>query len=343
MAEPHEPGWDAVLLVSFGGPEGPDEVMPFLEAVTRGREVPRERLLEVAAHYQRFGGVSPLNAETRALAAAVRAELAARGPSLPVYWGNRHWRPWLADALREMARDGVRRALAFVTAAYGSYPSCRQYREALEDAAAAVGPAAPVVAKLRLYYNHPGFIEAVAARTEAARASLPPAARERAHLVFTAHSIPRTLAETSAYAAQLAEAAGLVGERLGSPPWSLAYQSRSGPPHATWLEPDVNDHLRALAARGVGAVVLVPIGFVADHMEVVYDLDVEAAATAAGLGLAFVRARTVGTHPAFVGMVRELILERVADAPRRALGRLGPAPDDCPPGCCPPPGGRRGG
>jgi ferrochelatase len=327
--------YDAFLLVSFGGPERPEDVLPFLEDVTRGRDVPRARLLEVAEHYYRFGGVSPINEANRRLLAAIRAELGTRGPALPAYWGNRHWHPRLEETVRRMAKDGVRRALAFVTAGFGSYASCRQYQEAIERARAAAGPEAPQIERLRRFYNHPDFIEAVADQTRAALDRVPPERRAGAALVFTAHSVPRWMADSSDYEAELREAAALVVGRLDEArPWSLAYQSRSGDPRAPWLGPDIGEHLERLSREGVTDVVVVPIGFVSDHMEVVYDLDVEAAARARALGLEFVRAPTPGSHPAFVRMVRALVLERTAGAPRRALGRRGPAPDTCPPDCC---------
>jgi ferrochelatase len=326
---------DAFLLVSFGGPEKPEDVLPFLERVTRGRQVPRARLLEVAEHYYHFGGVSPINEQNRRLLEAIRAELTAHGLALPLYWGNRNWHPLLEDTVRRMAGDGIRRALAFVTSGFGSYAACRQYREDIERAIAAVGPGAPRIDKLRLFYNHPGFVEAVAEHARAALAALPADRQATAHLAFTAHSIPRSMAEASDYVAQLREAAALVAARLGGDhPWQLVYQSRSGPPSVPWLEPDIGDHLAALREGGVTDVVVIPIGFVSDHVEVKYDLDTEAAARARALGLRFVRAGTPGTHPAFVAMIRELVLERIAAAPRRALGARGPAPDVCPPGCC---------
>ncbi len=333
--------YEALVVIGFGGPEGPDDVLPFLENVTRGRGVPRERLLEVAAHYHHFGGVSPINAQTRALVDALRVELAARGPALPVYWGTRNWRPRLADTLAQMAADGVRRALAFVTSAFASYSSCRQYLEDIARARAEVGARAPVVDKLRLFWNHPGFLEPMTEGVEAALAALPAPSRAAAHLAFTAHSVPLAMAETSAYVRQLEAACSLVAERLSSPhPWRLVYQSRSGPLSMPWLGPDIREHLMALNAAGVTDVVVAPIGFLSDHLEVCWDLDVDAAARARELGLGFARARTVGVHPAFVGMIRELILERTARAPRRALGAEGPAPDDCAPGCCPAPAAR---
>ena len=328
--------YDALLVVSFGGPEGMDEVLPFLENVLRGRNVPPERLREVAAHYEHFGGVSPINGHCRALVAALREELERHGPRLPVYWGNRHWRPMLADTLRRMADDGVRRALAFVTSAYASHSGCRQYLDDIARARAEVGERAPEVDKLRLFYNHPGFVEPLVEHVAAAFDRVPPARRAAARLVFTAHSIPRSLAATCDYEAQLRETAGLVAFPLGRREWSLVYQSRSGPPSQPWLEPDIVDHLRALAAEGVKDVVVAPIGFTSDHMEVLYDLDLEAKSRAIELGLNMVRASTVGTHPRFVRMVRELVEERLSGAPVRLhLGARGPAPDVCPPGCCP--------
>jgi ferrochelatase len=328
--------YDALLVVSFGGPEGRDDVLPFLENVLRGRDVPDERRREVAAHYEHFGGVSPLNAQCRSLVAALREEFDRHGPRLAVYWGNRHWHPMLADTLRRMADDGVVRALAFVTSAYASHSGCRRYLEDIARARAEVGARAPDVDKLRLFYNHPGFVEALVERVAAALEKVPEARRETARLVFTAHSIPRSLAATCDYEAQLRETAGLVAFPLGRLQCSRVYQSRSGPPSQPWLEPDIVDHLRALAAEGVKDVVVAPIGFTSDHMEVLYDLDLEAKSRAVELGLNMVRAATVGVHPRFVRMVRELVEERLSDAPERLfLGTRGPAPDVCPPDCCP--------
>jgi protoporphyrin/coproporphyrin ferrochelatase len=323
------PPYDAFLLVSFGGPEGPDDVMPFLANVTRGRNVPPERLAHVAEHYYAFGGVSPINQQCRDLLAAVRADFSAAGLSLPVYWGNRNWAPYLADTVQAMADDGVRRAVAFVTSAYSSFSSCRQYLDDIERARAAVGPDAPRIDKLRRFYNHPGFIEPFADNARAALATLPADVREEAHLVFTAHSIPVAMAEASGpggqraqggqgdggrYVAELTEAASLIAERTGARahPWSLAYQSRSGPPSQPWLEPDVREHIGELAKSGTKAVVVIPVGFVSDHMEVRHDLDVEAAETADSLGLAFARAATPATSPRFASMITELVQERLA-------------------------------
>lgn len=334
--------FDAVLLVSFGGPEGPADVIPFLERVLKGRNVPPERLQEVARHYEHFGGVSPINAQNRALRTALESELAALGPRLPVYWGNRNWHPLLADTVERMARDGVERALAFVTSAYGSYSGCRQYREDIERAREAVGSSAPAIEKLRLFFDHPLFVEANADAVRAALAQVSSERREAAALAFTAHSIPASMAAAAPYEEQLRETCRLVGEATGRAHWRLAFQSRSGPPSQPWLGPDILDHMRELAASGVRDLVVSPIGFVSDHMEVLYDLDTEAAALARELGLVLQRAPTAGAHPSFVPMIRELIRERVEGAPRRALGQLGPGPDVCASGCCPPPGRPRG-
>jgi protoporphyrin/coproporphyrin ferrochelatase len=338
--------YDAFLLVSFGGPEGPADVMPFLENVTRGRRIPRERLAEVAEHYYAFGGVSPINQQCRDLLAAVEKDFAAAGLNLPVYWGNRNWQPMLADTVAAMTAAGVRHALAFVTSAYGSYSGCRQYLDDIEQARARVGAAAPRIDKVRHYFNHPGFIGPLADSTGAAIERLPRAVRAGAHLVFTAHSIPDAMAAASGppgdrpppgrYVTQLTEAARLVAERNGGHPWRLVYQSRSGSPAQPWLGPDVRDYLAELAAAGAPAAVLVPVGFVSDHMEVRHDLDVEAAETAARLGLPMQRAATPGSDARFVSMITELVRERLDGTPRAALGRLCPATDACPADCCRP-------
>jgi protoporphyrin/coproporphyrin ferrochelatase len=359
------PAYDAFLLVSFGGPEGPDDVMPFLENVTRGRGVPPERLARVAEHYYAFGGVSPINQQCRDLLAALRADFAASGLSLPLYWGNRNWAPYLTDTVRAMADAGVRRAIAFVTSAYSSYSSCGQYLDDIERARAAAGPDAPEIDKIRRFCNHPGFIEPFADNARAALTTLPAEVRGDAHLVFTAHSVQVAMADSSGpgggrYVAELTEAARLVAERVGggTHPWSLAYQSRSGPPSQPWLEPDVRDHIGDLAKSGTRAVVVIPVGFVSDHMEVRHDLDVEAAERAEALGLEFVRAAAPGAHPRFVSMVTELVRERTAllegadpespvtDGPvsgntlpgdtawPAALGGLGVPSHTCPAGCC---------
>ena len=332
-----ETPYDAVLLISFGGPEKHDDVVPFLENVLRGKDVPLQRKLEVAQRYYRFGGVSPINAQNRALLAALVAELNVHGPHLPVYWGNRNWHPLLPDTLGQMAEDGIRRALAFVTSAFASYSGCRQYLEDVARARQAVGAEAPHVDKLRLFYNHPGFIEPMAERVAAALAEIPAERRDDARVIYTAHSIPVAMARRCAYQEQLLEACRLVSERTGrADDWELVYQSRSGPPSQPWLEPEVADHLRSLGQRGgVSDVVIVPIGFLSEQMEVVYDLDVEVADLCDRLGLSMVRSAVVGTHPRFVSMIRELILERIEQMPTRlALGDHGPSHDVCPPDCC---------
>jgi ferrochelatase len=332
-----ESPFDAVLVLSFGGPEKLDEVMPFLRNVLRGRSVPEDRMREVAHHYELFGGVSPINGQNRALIAALEVELRAKGPALPVYWGNRNWHPCLADTLREMVREGRKRALGFVTSAYSSYSGCRQYRDDIDRARAEVGPEAPEVEKLRQFYNHPGFVEANVDGVRAALGRLSGDRRDKARVVFTAHSVPMSMLAGSDYLMQLRETAGLVAGAVGRAEWDLVFQSRSGPPTQPWLEPDVRDHLTALQSRGVADVVLAPIGFVSDHMEVVYDLDTEARRHCEAIGLGMVRAATAGTHPAFVSMIRELILERTGGGERRALGTLGPRGDGCREDCCPRP------
>ncbi|HIQ21249.1 MAG TPA: ferrochelatase [Planctomycetes bacterium] len=328
--------YDAFLLISFGGPDRGEDVVPFLENVTRDKRVSAERLREVAEHYYHFGGISPLNEENRALLRAVIQELNTHGPQLPAYWGNRYWHPLLVDTVRQMAEDGIRRAVAFVTSAFGSHAGCRQYLEAIQRARQAVGAGAPEIDKLRLFYNHPGFVEAMADRVQEALGQIPERRREASRLVYTAHSLPVAMASRCEYVDQLREACRLVSERVGRAQWDLAFQSRGGPPDQAWLEPEVGQQLFQLARCGVADVVVVPIGFLAEHIEVLYDLDVEAAGLCDQLGLNMVRCRTVGAHPCFVRMIRQLIVERISDDPTRlALGARGPAPDVCPPGCCP--------
>lgn len=327
--------YDAVLVLSFGGPECRDDVLPFLENVLRGKNVPRERMLEVAEHYYHFGGVSPINAQNRALIAALKDVLDRQGPRLPVYWGNRNWAPFLADTLRQMKSDGVHRALAFVTSVFGSYSGCRQYREDIERAVQEVGEGTIAIDKLRCPFNHPGFIAAMADRVQTAARQLSAEVTGRIRVVFTAHSVPVAMARTSPYEAQLTEACRLVSEATGFADWSLVYQSRSGPPTQPWLEPDVCAYLRTVHAGGeVAGVVLVPIGFTSDHMEVIYDLDTEARQLCDSLGLPMVRAATVGTHPQFIETLRLLIVERVENGPRLVLGTMPPSGDVCPVDCC---------
>ena len=327
--------YDALLLLSFGGPEGPDEVLPFLENVTRGRGVPRQRLLEVAEHYQHFGGVSPINAQNRALIDALKLELGRHGIALPIYFGNRNWHPFVEDTVREMQGHGVERALVLVTSAFSSYSGCRQYREDLARAVAPLGESAIEFDKLRVFYNHPGFVGAMADRVREGLARLAPDRRDGVDLIFTAHSIPLSMARGSAYEVQLAESCRLVADAAGVRAYRLAYQSRSGSPQTPWLEPDILDELVEVRDTGKTDVLVAPIGFISDHMEVMFDLDEEAMARAATLGLNLIRVGTVGTHPAFVAMIRELIQERRSANPERpALGSRGPSHDICPANCC---------
>ncbi|MPZ01073.1 MAG: ferrochelatase [Actinophytocola sp.] len=340
--------FDALLWLSFGGPEGPDDVMPFLENVTRGRGVPRERLAAVAEHYQHFGGVSPINELNRRAIKAVEAELDAQAIRLPVYFGNRNWQPYAEDAVAAMEANGVRRALVFPTAAYGGYSSCRQYHEDIVRARLAA-PGAPELVKLRHFFDHPLFVESFVDAVEAARARLG-AGGDQARLVFTAHSIPVS-ADAAAgppeegggrYSRQVRQAARLVAERVGASEYDVVWQSRSGPPSVPWLDPDIVDHIDALHAEGVSAVVACPIGFVSDHIEVIWDLDNEAADRAASLGMGFARAATPNDDPRYAQLVVELVREHLAGVPAR---RLSDAPSGgctvngapCAVGCCEPP------
>ncbi|MCA9531727.1 MAG: ferrochelatase [Myxococcales bacterium] len=341
MTEQPPTAYDAILLLSFGGPEKAADVMPFLEHVTEGRSVPPERLAAVAEHYAAFDGKSPANARCRQLIAALRDELTAHGITLPVYWGNLHWHPFVEATIDRMADDGVQRALVFVTSPYSSYSSCRKYLDAIARAREAVGERAPVVDKIRAYYNHPRFIEAEADKVREAFDRLPAPRRKAARLAFTAHSIPCAMAAECDYEAQLEDACQLVAAAVPRKRWQLVYQSRSGRPTEPWLGPSVAEHLGAIAAIGVQDVVVAPIGFVLEHFEVVWDLDHEVRAQAEELELGFERAGTVDDHPAFVAMIRELIEERIGRGGtgepverRRALGSRGPAEDRCGPNCC---------
>jgi ferrochelatase len=337
--------FDALLILSFGGPEGPDDVMPFLRNVTRGRGIPEERLQAVAEHYLHFGGVSPINDQNRALMAALAQDFAEHGIDLPIYWGNRNWKPYVADAVRRMRDDHVERALVFATSATSSFSGCRQYRDDLASARLVAGEGAPELVKLRHYFDHPGFIAANLQAAQEALDTLPAAERDGARLVFTAHSIPTAMNQSSGpeadrlYERQHRETARLVSQLLRGPAaeFDLVWQSRSGPPQMPWLEPDVNDHLRVLAAQGVRAVVVCPTGFVSDHLEVRWDLDVEASQTAKELGMSYARAATAGTHPGFVRCVRELVTEQLSGQQPQSLGTLGLCGIDCPSGCCPAP------
>jgi ferrochelatase len=339
-------GYDSFLLVSFGGPEGPDDVMPFLENVLRGKNVPRERMLEVAEHYRHFGGVSPINSHNRALLQALTEEFKAAGIDLPIYWGNRNWNPLLPDTLRQMRDDGRHRALAFFTSMFSCYSGCRQYRENIAAAREQVGPDAPVVEKLRMGFNHPGFIEPMADSVRQATQRIN--GDTKTQVLFTAHSIPMSMAENCTYERQLREACRLVAEEAGMGNWELVFQSRSGPPQQPWLEPDVCDWIaRADDEAHLNGLVIAPIGFVSDHMEVLFDLDEQAAELCQSRGIPMARAVTVGTDRRFVTMVRQLVEERLGLAQERlALGSLGPWHDVCPADCClytptrPPAGGR---
>jgi protoporphyrin/coproporphyrin ferrochelatase len=327
--------YDALLIVSFGGPERREDVIPFLENVLRGRNVPRERMLEVAEHYYHFDGRSPINDHNRALIAALDRELQAHGPGLPIYWGNRNWHPLLGDTLRRMRADGVGWALAFATSAFGSYSGCRQYLENIERAREGCAPDGLEIHKLRTFHNHPGFLEAMADQVRTALERIPPKRSARARILFTAHSIPQSMAAVSPYVAQLEESCHLVCQILGRPDGTLVYQSRSGPPSQPWLEPDIADAVRELHSQGgLEDLVIAPIGFLCDHMEVVYDLDTEIAGLCRELGVNLFRASTVGVHPAFISMVRELILERTEGASRRAAGHMVAGCDFCPADCC---------
>jgi ferrochelatase len=324
-----------VLVVAFGGPEGPEEVQPFLDNVFRGLDVGASIKARVARRYEALGGISPLNRHTRQFVSALQGAIDAHGLALRVYWGNRNWHPLLPDALRQMAGDRVHRALVYVTSVFGSYSSCRQYRENLHEAARELLDP-PQLDRLRLGFNHPGFIQAQRERVGEALAAIPEARRRSTPVLFTAHSLPESMARHSAYEAQLRECCQLVGEALDHERWRLVYQSRNAPYGGeAWLGPDVGEALREVRGHGAADVVVAPVGFVCDHAEVLLDLDLDAAATARDLGLNMIRAGTVGTHPAYVGMVLELIRERLTeDGVRRALGTFGPGHDQCPADCC---------
>ncbi|WP_016700558.1 ferrochelatase [Actinoalloteichus spitiensis] len=322
--------YDAVLLLSFGGPEGPEDVRPFLENVTRGRGVPPERLDDVAQHYLHFGGVSPLNQLNRDIIDRVRIELDRQGLDLPVYFGNRNWEPMVEDTVARMAADGVRRALVFATSAYGGYSACRQYDEDIERARNAVGERAPELVKLRQFFDHPLFVAANADAVRSALAEIPAERRDAARVVYTAHSVP-TAADAAAgpasegghrYSRQVAETARLVSAELGVTEYDVVWQSRSGPPQVPWLEPDVVDHIEGLDPAEVPAVVVAPIGFVSDHLEILWDLDEEAREAAEERGIGFARAATAGADRRFAELVVELVREHVADAPERKLSEL---------------------
>lgn len=316
--------FDALLVLSFGGPEGPEQVMPFLENVTRGRGIPRERLESVAEHYLHFDGVSPINGINRALIEVVRSELAERGETLPVYFGNRNWHPFVEDTLAEMTADGVTRAAVFTTSAWGGYSGCTQYQEDIARAREAVGAGAPELVKLRQYFDHPLLVEMFADAIAAAAAGLPESVRAEARLVFTAHSIPMRAVDRCGpglYPRQVAYASGLIAAAAGYPDYDLVWQSRSGPPQVPWLEPDVGDHLAVLAEGGTKAMIVCPVGFVADHIEVIWDLDSELAEQALELGVALARATTPNAQPRFAAMALSLLDEvREGRDPSRVAG-----------------------
>ena len=327
--------YEAILIVSFGGPEGMEDVMPFLDNVLKGRNIPAERKQEVAHHYGQFGGKSPINDQNRRLIKALRVELTEYGIHLPIYWGNRNWHPLLTDSIQEMANNHIKHALAFFTSAYSSYSGCRQYRENIVEACDAVGKNAPRIDKIRVYYNHPGFIGANCERIREALAKIPEERLSTSDLIFTAHSLPCSMAACCSYEQQLLEASEIIAAELSISDWKLVYQSRSGPPSQPWLEPDVCTYLNELKRRNTTDVVLAPIGFVSDHMEILFDLDTEARELCRELGINMELAKTVGTHPQFIAMIRELIQERLfGNQKRRALGKYGPEPDICAPKCC---------
>ena len=322
---------DALLVLSFGGPEGPEQVMPFLENVTRGRGIPPERLAGVAEHYLHFGGVSPINGINRALIDEIAAELADRGEQLPVYFGNRNWHPFVEDTVAAMASDGIRRAAVFTTSAWGGYSGCAQYQEDITRARASVGEQAPELVKLRQFFDHPLLVEMFAEAVTDAAATLPESLRDKARLVFTAHSIPVRAANRCGpdlYSRQVAYTAGLVAAAAGYDDFDQVWQSRSGPPQVPWLEPDVAEHLSALAEAGTEAVIVCPVGFVADHIEVVWDLDNELRSLAEAEGIAFARAATPNADRRFARLAADLIDElRSGRPPARVPGR------DPVPGC----------
>lgn len=327
--------YQAFIVVSFGGPDGPDDVIPFLENVLRGKNVPRARMMEVAEHYQHFGGKSPINEQNLALIGALRDAFEAEGIDLPIYYGNRNWDPLLAPTLQEMADDGVSKALAFFTAGFSCYSGCRQYRENIADAQEEVGEKAPKIDLLRKFYNHPGFIEAQTDLLKKGLAGLSEEGRASNKTLFVAHSIPQVMADHCRYEEQLMEASRLVAEACGVEDWELVYQSRSGPPSQPWLEPDICDRIEELPEAGYKAVTVVPIGFISDHMEVLFDLDTEAVEKAEEVGLEMARVKTVGIHPTFIAMIVELVKERLGQqSERRALGQYGPSYDVCPANCC---------
>lgn len=340
MTDNQTENYDAILVVGFGGPEKKEDVMPFLENVTRGRNIPRERLEEVAEHYYHYDGVSPINQQVRDLLDVLKPALQEAGVSQPVYWGNRNWHPMLEDTVAQMKKEGVQKVLGLVLAGYSSYSSCRQYREDMYRAGEASGWEASQFDKIRVFFNHPDFVEANADHVKQAAE---PFGDEPYHLVFTAHSIPSSMADNCNYELQLTEASRLVAEAvgLGDDDWKLVYQSRSGRPQDPWLDPDICDYLKEYSAGDQKNVVVLPIGFLSDHMEVMFDLDEEAQKVCQEVGLKMQRAATVGLHPKFISMLVGLIKERTGQTDlQRAVGQFGPNHDVCPLDCCPAPARR---
>lgn len=327
--------YDAILFMSFGGPEKTEDVVPFLENVTRGRGIPKERLEEVGEHYFQFGGKSPINEQNLALIAALEEELAEHGHDIPVYFGNRNWHPMINDTMQQMKDDGIKRALAFFTSGFSSWSGCRQYRENIIAAQQFVGEGAPEIDKVRVFYNHPGFIYTMVDNIKVALEEWSADERDKVQIVFTAHSVPMGQVRHSAYVEQLTDACNIIADLLKTENYTLVYQSRSGPPHVPWLEPDIVDYMGDINEKGIKDIVIVPIGFISDHMEVIFDLDTEAIQAAEELGMKMVRAATVGTAKPFVSMIRELIEERMTANPdRKALGERGANHDICPVDCC---------
>jgi ferrochelatase len=336
----HQPAYDAILFLSFGGPEGMSDVMPFLANVLRGKNVPESRMKEVVHHYEQFGGVSPINQQNRNLIKALKEELVTRQIELPIYWGNRNWHPLLVDTIKEMQKDGIKHALAFVTSAYSSYSGCRQYLEDIQKAQQEV-PGAPQIDKLRVFYNHPDFIEANVQNVAAGLAQFAPIEQQSVHIAFTAHSIPTAMAQTCAYQEQLLEACRLVTESKTVAglfkSQALVFQSRSGPASQPWLEPDILEHIGKVHEEGTKFILVHPIGFISDHMEVLYDLDTEAQNLAKSLGIKLVRSSTAGRDGLFARMMGDLVAERLQSKEgmqRQAVGQNLAGPDLCQPGCC---------
>ncbi len=327
--------YDAILFMSFGGPEKNEDVIPFLENVTEGRGIPKERLAEVGEHYYHFGGKSPINDQNLALITEIEKELEKQNINLPVYFGNRNWDPYITDTMQKMKDDGVKRAVAFVTSGYSCYSGCRQYREDIVKAQEKVGPGAPEVDKIRVFYNHPGFIDSTILGIKESLTKWEVENRGKVKIAFTAHSIPNSQAENSDYEVQLNETCKIISNELNHSNYDMVYQSRSGSPKIPWLEPDIIDYMEQISEEGTKDLLIVPIGFISDHMEVLYDLDTEAVEKAEELGMKMERVPTVGISKPFVEMIIELIRERMTENPeRKTMGERGPNHDICPVDCC---------